>query len=55
MPSSDFQARAAAFQWLSDQIALHGDVLEWKTLERGFDLAGERVPLLSWERFERAG
>jgi putative restriction endonuclease len=37
-----------AFDWLAELTALRGDEpLEWRTLARGFDLDGERVPLLS--------
>jgi putative restriction endonuclease len=43
----DFQARTCAFEWLAEQTAMHGDVLEWRLLARGFDLDGVRVPLVS--------
>ncbi len=43
----DKQVRLAAFQWLGEQVALHGDVLPLDLLRRGFHLEGERVPLAS--------
>jgi hypothetical protein len=42
----DTQVRAAAFQWLSDAVALHGDVLPRSLLAQGFMFRGMRVPLL---------
>ncbi|MBU1700612.1 MAG: HNH endonuclease [Candidatus Eisenbacteria bacterium] len=39
--------RLAAFQWLSEQTQIHGEVLPRNVLERGFDLDGHRVPLIS--------
>lgn len=38
--------RAAAFAWLADQVARHGDVLPRKLLEQGFQFENQRVPLL---------
>lgn len=43
----DARVRAAAFAFLSDQVALHGDVLGWRTLLNGFEIDGKRVPLTS--------
>lgn len=43
----DRQVRLRAFQFLSEQTAIHGDVLPWKLLLRGFELDGRRVPLVS--------
>lgn len=42
----DARIRAAAFAWLGDQIALHGDVLPRPVLAEGFQFNGTRVPLL---------
>ena len=42
--------RLAAFRWLEEQTTLHGEVLPWATLSRGFDLDGRRVPLGSMQR-----
>ena len=39
--------RAAAFAWLTDQVARHGDVLPRQLLEQGFLFETQRVPLLS--------
>ncbi len=38
--------RAAAFQWLTEQVARHGDVLPRDVLAQGFQFDGQRVPLL---------
>ena len=43
----DSQVRVAAFRWLQDQVAVHGDVLPFDLLGRGFDFQGARVPLLA--------
>jgi putative restriction endonuclease len=43
----DHRVRLEAFDWLRHQVNLHGDVLPWSTLARGFDFDGERVPLVS--------
>lgn len=45
--AADTRVRSAAFEWLQAQVAIHGDVLAWKLLQRGFHLDGSRVPLLS--------
>jgi putative restriction endonuclease len=42
----DVRVRLAAFQWLQDQIRLHGDEMRAETLRIGFQLDGERVPLM---------
>lgn len=38
--------RAAAFAWLTDQVARHGDVLPRTLLAQGLQFDGQRVPLL---------
>lgn len=38
--------RAAAFDWLSAQVLIHGDVLPRTILAQGFELQSRRVPLL---------
>ncbi|MBL8098502.1 MAG: hypothetical protein JNK81_04940, partial [Anaerolineales bacterium] len=43
----DFQVRLAAFQWLSEQVNLHGDVLSRKTLEKGFEFQNQRISLVA--------
>ena len=40
------ELRAAAFLWLDEQIAQHGDVLPGELLKQGFDFQGHRVPLI---------
>ncbi len=47
--SLDQRIRLAAFEWLRAQVDLHGDVLPWTILSRGFELDGERVPLVSMQ------
>ena len=42
----DARIRAAAFYWLADQVALHGDVLPRTLLADGFQFEGVRVPLV---------
>jgi putative restriction endonuclease len=44
---TDRAVRQAAFEWLAEQTALHGDVLDWSLLGQGFEFQGRRVPLLS--------
>lgn len=46
MANSDDLVRAAAFQWLREQVDRHGDVLPRPLLAAGFDFAGHRVPML---------
>ncbi len=43
----DLQVRMAAFNWLSEQVNLHGDVLPRKVLEQGFEFQGQRIPLIA--------
>jgi putative restriction endonuclease len=43
----DLRVRMAAFEWLSDQVALHGDVLPRGLLAQGFDFEGNRIPLVA--------
>lgn len=45
--SHDAQIRTAAFEWLSAQVSIHGDVLPWALLSSGFQWEARRVPLLS--------
>ena len=42
----DTRIRGAAFDWLADQVAFHGDVLPRATLAQGFEFQGQRVPLI---------
>lgn len=43
---TDTSARKAAFDWLTEQVDLHGDVLPRSVLAQGFMYEGNRVPLL---------
>ena len=42
----DHRVRLRAFDFLDEQSAVHGEVLPWSVLNRGFDIDGRRVPLL---------
>jgi putative restriction endonuclease len=42
----DTRVRAQAFQFLTEQTRLHGEVVPRNLLERGFDFEGRRVPLI---------
>ena len=44
---SDLPVRLAAFRWLEEGTAIHGEVLPWSVLLAGFQLEGQRVPLVS--------
>ena len=43
----DLQVRIAAFNWLSEQVNLHGDVLPRPLLQQGFEFQGQRIPLVA--------
>jgi putative restriction endonuclease len=43
----DLQVRLAAFNWLAQQVNLHGEVLFRDALLQGFEFQGHRVPLVS--------
>jgi len=43
----DALVRAAAFAWLDQLEAVHGDVLPWSALRGGFPFRGERVHVVS--------
>src|SRR6266496_1309672 len=43
----DRHVRLRAFEFLAEQTALHGEVLPWAILLKGFEFEGRRVPLLS--------
>ena len=42
----DVRVRAAAFEWLGEQVSVHGDVLPRTLLSKGLTLDGSRVPLV---------
>jgi len=44
---SDHTVRSRAFEWLAEQVELHGEVLPWGLLLAGFHLRDSRVPLVS--------
>ena len=44
--AQDARVRAAAFGWLSDQVAIHSDVLPRTLLAQGFIFDGTRIPLI---------
>ncbi len=43
----DTAIRLAAFRWLGEATAIHGDVLPRSLLQQGFDFQDERIPLVS--------
>jgi len=43
----DKKLRNAAFDWLDEQVRHYGDVLPQSLLTQGFELEGQRVPLVS--------
>jgi putative restriction endonuclease len=43
----DLQVRLAAFNWLSEQVNSHGDVLLRNLLQQGFEFQGQRIPLVA--------
>jgi len=42
----DARVRAAAFDWLTEQVLKYGDVLTRQVLTQGFFLNDKRVPLV---------
>jgi putative restriction endonuclease len=42
----DAQVRIAAFDWLAEQVSIHGDVIPRKILERGFEFQNQQVRLV---------
>ena len=45
--NNDTRFRNAAFDWLTRQVSILGDVLSRATLSQGFELDGQRVPLIA--------
>ncbi|MFC1618761.1 HNH endonuclease [Candidatus Neomarinimicrobiota bacterium] len=45
--NTDLEIRLAAFDWLSRQVDMHGDVLPRELLRKGFELHGNPIPLVS--------
>jgi len=45
--AADQSIRVAAFSFLDEQRARHGDAVPWSTLLQGFTAGGRRVPLIS--------
>ncbi|MEQ1882145.1 MAG: HNH endonuclease [Burkholderiales bacterium] len=43
----DAQVRTAAFNFLAEQTQLHGDILTWEILSKGFLFKGQKVSLVS--------
>ena len=44
--AQDSRVRAVAFEWLSEQVSVHGDVLRRQVLIEGFILDSVRVPVV---------
>ena len=47
MTDIDQRVRIAAFNWLDEQVSIHGDVLPRSILAQGFEFEGQRVPLVA--------
>ena len=47
MTNIDQRIRIAAFNWLDEQVGIHGDVLPRSILAQGFEFEGQRVPLVA--------
>jgi putative restriction endonuclease len=47
--AQDTRVRLAAFKWLEEQTSINGDVLSWSLLIQGFEIDGERVPMVSMQ------
>ncbi len=45
--SFDHEVRLAAFNWLSEQVSIHGDVLPRELLVKGFVFQDQRIPLVA--------
>lgn len=45
--TTDLEIRLAAFDWLSEQVGIHGDVLPRELLGGGFEFQGNRIPLVA--------
>lgn len=43
----DHRVRLATFDWLEQQVRLHGDVLTWAVIKQGVPFEGQRIPLIS--------
>jgi len=43
----DRKVRLTAFNWLDEQVSIHGDVLPRSVLSQGFEFEGQRVPLVA--------
>jgi putative restriction endonuclease len=47
MENMDQRVRIAAFNWLDEQVSIHGDVLPRSILAQGFEFEGQSVPLVA--------
>lgn len=45
--NTDMMVRVKAFDWLAEQVDIHGDVLPRQLLQEGFAFQGQQVPLIS--------
>jgi putative restriction endonuclease len=45
--NNDLKVRVATFNWLQEQVEIHGDVLSRSLLQEGFQFQNQRVPLVS--------
>ena len=51
----DSRVRTAAFEWLSSQSTIHGDVLPRQLLAEGFVLGDDRIRLLGLQGIFKTG
>ena len=49
----DRRVRLAAFNWLGEQLRIHGDVLPRSILAQGFEFEGQHVPLVAPQKIFR--
>jgi len=47
MGAEDYKIRMAAFNWLTEQVMVHGEVLPRELIQKGFEFDGHRIPLMS--------
>jgi hypothetical protein len=52
MADIDQKVRIAAFNWLDEQVGIHGDVFPRSILAQGFEFEGQRVPLVAPQGFD---
>jgi len=51
---ADIRYRTAAFNWLHEQVSIHGDVPTWDLLKTGFEIEDKRIALVVPQRIIEA-